>query len=371
MDRQPDLAGGDAVEPDLAVDQAIFTSIRSVQGEGYRIVGASPGVRAAERREITRRSPSHDSLCEQSQSAVGLLAFPLETGRYCVGYSRYAGTEHTARGGSRVYTHMVVLERPAYRCLAYNPFRLCSALRVAAGDVPILEPRPQLDSLVLEVDADDVGQPSDGVAASGAAEVAAGACRVASSLLLGNRAIIVARDLALETLEWALMAVPVSVRQCVSVTAGLRFSPSRQVECTVVTTEELATRHAIRGHGIEWVDPQEDEAEEDSPYAPWLELMRRWFVAGRFADIHRVTQKLAVETDPSSLNRAASVCEGLDCISDEQGSGSGLSALEDANLGSAEDTAIGITGRRSSARQPEVDTDISEPFVSPIVKRAN
>ena len=47
----------------LTCDQAIFTSIRTPMGEGYRVIAASRGVRPNEKQSITRNSPSHDSLC--------------------------------------------------------------------------------------------------------------------------------------------------------------------------------------------------------------------------------------------------------------------------------------------------------------------
>ena len=96
----PPRSGGRQV----TCNQAIFTSIRSPMGEGYRVVAASPGLRPEEKIEITRRSPSHNSMTCASEDAVGLLAYALPTGRTCVCSCRHAGAEHTARGGQRVWT---------------------------------------------------------------------------------------------------------------------------------------------------------------------------------------------------------------------------------------------------------------------------
>ena len=62
---------------ELACDQAIFTSIRTPMGEGYRIIAASRGLRPHEKQAITRSSPSHDSLCwtpAEEQNIPGRLA---------------------------------------------------------------------------------------------------------------------------------------------------------------------------------------------------------------------------------------------------------------------------------------------------------
>ncbi len=100
----PDAA---AIETDasgaVTGDQAVFTSVRSPTGEGYRLVAASAGVRAEEKVEITRRSPSHDNLCGSGAGAVGLSSYLLSSGRHCVGYVCHAGCEHTAGGHGQYY----------------------------------------------------------------------------------------------------------------------------------------------------------------------------------------------------------------------------------------------------------------------------
>ncbi|MCZ6816838.1 MAG: hypothetical protein O7F76_09135, partial [Planctomycetota bacterium] len=135
----PTSRGGEAVR----AEQAVFTSIRSPMGEGYRIIAASPGIRPDEKAEIIRRAPSHDSLCESGRAAVGLLAFPFESGRYCLGFSCHAGREHTARGGNRVYSHFAVVEPGDWQSFGFNAVRLHTALRHAIG-TPLLASRPRL-----------------------------------------------------------------------------------------------------------------------------------------------------------------------------------------------------------------------------------
>src|SRR6185503_20317863 len=94
----------------VTVEHGVFTSIRSHTGEGYRIITATPGIKADERAEITRRCPSHGSFCEESADAVGMSFFTLTTERHFIAIHCHAGVEHTARGGQRVYTHFVVLD---------------------------------------------------------------------------------------------------------------------------------------------------------------------------------------------------------------------------------------------------------------------
>ena len=74
-------SAGDGV---VQVERAVFTSMRSPMGEGYRIVAASNGICADERREILRCAPSHGSLCDSSPGATGLASFGLDNGRRCI-----------------------------------------------------------------------------------------------------------------------------------------------------------------------------------------------------------------------------------------------------------------------------------------------
>ena len=110
-------------ETTLTCDHAIFTSIRTPMGEGYRIVSASRGLRGDEKQAITRFSPSHEGLCIAEKpttdvaGAEGVAFYPLPSGRLCVAASCRAGAEHTGRGGQRVYTYNVVFDTEDFsRC---------------------------------------------------------------------------------------------------------------------------------------------------------------------------------------------------------------------------------------------------------------
>ena len=81
----------------LSCDQAIFTSVRSPMGEGYRVIAASKGVKPKEKQEITRNSPSHDALCisledDRHDGPLAAAFYPLETGRLAVSV-RHTSTE--------------------------------------------------------------------------------------------------------------------------------------------------------------------------------------------------------------------------------------------------------------------------------------
>ncbi len=135
----------------ILVDQAIFTSIRTPMGEGYRIVACSPTIKEQEKKELARRLPSHGSLCESSPLTTALLSFPMASGRHCVALSQYAGQEHTARGGGRVLTHLILLQRSQVAALDCDPFAVRTAASRAGAIEANLKPPHELKPLELVV----------------------------------------------------------------------------------------------------------------------------------------------------------------------------------------------------------------------------
>jgi len=299
----------------LCAEQAIFTSIRSPMGEGYRIIAASPGVRSDEKAEMTQRSPSHGSLCETSLSATGLLSYPLKSGRYCVACSRYAGTEHTARGGQRVYTHLILLDDESYRHFDLNPARIQAAVVRAVGETLTLKPAA-LDPVLLAIQSTALPEtyatytPIDVI------------CRMAAALLEDKRTVVNGSDPATEILDKTLFILPFSVRQRLSASVGLNFSLSRHIQLSVIHGNTSETQRAIRGQGIEWLDLQAPTPPtQASPFDPWLGLVRRWWNEQRFDDIRRLTSQLTFDATPEYLKRIAEVCNDSDAVraADESG----------------------------------------------------
>ncbi|MBN1361535.1 MAG: hypothetical protein JW993_13135 [Sedimentisphaerales bacterium] len=363
----------------VPADQAVFTSVRSPMGGGYRIVAASPGVRADEKAEMTRRAPSHASLCgdgpdavADEPDAVGLLAYPLASGRYCVALSQYAGWEHTARGGHRVHTHIVVLDRQAYLEFGCNAVRVHAALKEAVGGRPILKPPPKLGQLSLSPHPSVVspsltappsvstgpkgGNPARGIrrdtdqvsevrsrslVAKTARAEARGSCvvhggfggqvssgspkqvsdaraepvlRVVLAMLQGERTLVVGSHGELDLLDKVLVSLPLAVRCSLGVSAGLRYSPSRQLHLCLVCRDQGETQRAARGQNVQWLDIEALPACPSSPYDAWLNLTRRWLEAGRDADVEWLTTGMTDEMSPEALARTACICRAIDSV---------------------------------------------------------
>jgi len=138
----------------ITCEQAIFTSIRTAMGEGYRIIASSKGLRPDEKQTITRNSPSHDALCSDTPA---FAFYSLPSGRLCAACSCFAGAEHTGRGGQRVYTHSAVFSAKSFEEFGYNPFHVLRAMQRDRVTEPKLNPQPILEELPLIVRTDEAG----------------------------------------------------------------------------------------------------------------------------------------------------------------------------------------------------------------------
>jgi hypothetical protein len=281
----------------VIAQQAVFTSIRTLMSEGYRLVAASPGVSQEERMEITQRCPSHGGLCDESESAGGLLSFRMKSGRFCVGYCSYAGTEQTGRGGNRVYTTLAILDRAGFDNFELNPVRVHAAIGRAVGTKKILDPLPRLEPLELRVGTPEYRPPIliDHV------------CRIIVTML-NNQALIVSGAAApLETLEWLMLALPVPVRANLSTTAGLKFSTSRHTRLSFIPRDQGETKRMTCGHDLQWLDMETPIPKPAWPFNGWMDLVSRRWKEGNFNDINRLCLSLKQELNPGELDRAASV----------------------------------------------------------------
>lgn len=287
----------------LTGDQAIFTSLRTPTGEGYRIVGASGGLTADEKAELVTRCPSHGGLASPAEDATALAAFPLRSGRHCVAWIRYAGVEHTARGGLRVYSHLFICSAADYARCELDFLRVAAALRNAAADQPPLKSLQRLEELTLEL-----GPPRPSAAG------AAGHAAATVAALLEERTVVacgVAADESLARAVWRFL--PYGWRRNTAVSLGLKFAQSRQMRLVLVPSEVREAQRAAAGVEIAWIDTSAAERGPEE-LSPWPRLLLRWWNEGRGADVRRITGELDGSDGAARLAHAAGLYEDLDRV---------------------------------------------------------
>ncbi|MFQ5501044.1 MAG: hypothetical protein ACE5EQ_01960 [Phycisphaerae bacterium] len=301
------------VAPVLA-DQAIFTSVRSPTGEGYRIVSASAGVKSEEKAEIIRRSPSHNSLCETEPDTVALMAFPLASGRYCVGRSCYAGREHTARGGQRVYTHLTLLDAEAYERFGCNPMNVGAAIDRVYKDEPDLDPPSRIDPLALTI-SNEFHTAESATTSKERRTRAELVLPISLAMLRGEDILVVGAGNRFDLLDATVISTPLAVRRIASLSCGLKFAPSRAVQLCFTARDKGESQRAIRGRCVFWYDIDAASCGPLSPYEQWMGLVKRRLEAGRESILEKLADSITEDASPDALNRIASICSDTDLVS--------------------------------------------------------
>lgn len=300
----------------IVCDQAIFTSVRTPMGEGYRIIAASRGVRSEEKQTITRFSPSHEALCPLDPGPpvgdrVRAAAFyGLPTKRLCVACSCDAGAEHTGRGGMRVYTHNVVFEESELDKCGFNPFAVVRAMVQMGITTPQLQPPPVLPELQLLIPDSAVSVPN-----SVFDESFSSAWRKhALEVLLADRSLIL--NMAgewLGTAEALLMGLPGPMRRSVSFAAGLRFSVSRCHRLSLLSDDQSHAKSRVAGRQVEYIDPTAPN--EPQPLdSPWLLFVERHWSRGDVTGLARRTSRPFEHVSPEAREYIGQLYNEIDAV---------------------------------------------------------
>jgi hypothetical protein len=311
MDPRSVVAGAAPAAGTVLAEHAVFTSIRSPWGRGYRLVAASTGISPDEKREIVPRAPAHQSICDAAAHGCGLASFTMQSGRRCVLLAQNAGVEHSARGDYRVHTHVLVLEPAAYRRLRCDPLVVGSAARAALGDEWLNDqPPPVMPRLMLAVRVTAQAPASDPIRSPDTGDVD-GLLAVLSCVLHGRRVLVHGPIDPLRVLAWMWSAVPFTVRDALSLSCGLRISSGRRFPliltagtCSARQRSGLEQDFAL----IEWPAADRPEASE---FDPWLSFVRRRWATGQLAELDQLSTELSEEPTAADLSRVAALCDDI------------------------------------------------------------
>lgn len=298
----------------VPVEQAIFTSIRSPLGRGYRIVAASSGISTDEKKEIVQCAPSHGSLCASSPTACGLASFELRSGRRCLFLTRNAGVEHTARGGCRVHTHVLVMDQETYRRFRYDPLEVETAALAKIDEELLRSPPTRLDALTLGVQTREPRSRQTDAAPRLPSATAKRVAGILRAVLDRRRTLVAGAPAPRDILRWTLGATPAAFRARLSVSYGLRFSPARSFQLVFADVDRSEAERVVGDGSIEiryWDAPV---PQARSSFDAWLRFVRERWDAGRHDDINRLSSQLAQEESGQALEQIATLCTDIERV---------------------------------------------------------
>lgn len=314
-------AGAAAVSTDpgaIVCDQAVFTSVRTPMGEGYRIIAASPGLKPEERQAITRNAPSHDALCDPGEGATCVAFYTLPSGRLCVAHSCCAGAEHTGRGGQRIYTINVVFDAGQFARAGFNPFQVLRSMAAAGLTKPQLKPPSELPPVTLRMD--EAGDPDTCPSLFAIrhspfdleSKLPSPLRRYVVHELLGETklCVCIADDLQ-ATAEALLLALPGPMRAKISLAAGLKFSVSRSYRLSVVTEDTGATEARISGQPIRYLK-RGAAPPSPAPDNDWMKMVEGCLSTGRVGELAQRTSRAFHDCTPQGRQRIARLFLAVD-----------------------------------------------------------
>lgn len=236
----------------IRIQQAIFTSQRGPQVEGYQLTSKSEGITEDLARELSHWGPSHDALQESDEDASSLNFHPLRNGNYCISRSVFAGAEYSGRAGMRVYTQMLVVPAEGLAMFDNNPFLVWKAA-VAGGRIVVLDNPPEtLSSFPL------IGHPSgmdEGALADTLSVLEMDAVAELTAALVERPHVAIITDIPAEQLVAVLLhLLPSEQRTLVSFSTGLRCSPRRPFRLTIAPKDPMQQQALTRLSGLHLVE---------------------------------------------------------------------------------------------------------------------
>lgn len=299
----------------VVCDQAIFTSVKTPMGEGYRIIAASKGIKADEKQTITRNSPSHDSLCanvQEDASAYAIAFYLLPSRRMCLAYSCFAGAEHTGRGGQRIYTLNIVFDEMVFAQCGYNPFQIVRAVVAQGCTTPQLKPPKVLPELQLALS--DIDNPALYPASIG--KISAEWLEYLLQAVFSQKKkniIIHSNHGWLDSAEALYLGIPGPMRGRVPFSAGLRFSVGRAHRLQWFRDDHGAAKKRIAGQPYIYVEPDSDILENVEKSA-WSTFVRRHWECSDLSGLSRRTSKPFREVKPEYIEEVGSMYNMVDEI---------------------------------------------------------
>lgn len=294
------MAGVGAV---TQLDWAAFTSTTSIMGQGYRVIAATPGLTAEEKKAISTMSPSHNAMCSQSDDARGVAFYPLSRERMCVAYTQHAGKEQTGRGGKRVLTLAFALTAEQLVGFGWNPLAVVRALEHTRSLEPVIPKPGSLDVL----DVHPCAVVSQSAIDNARHQLGEPATLCALSYAMSDGCLIL-NDVAeaRDVVEAVLLATPSSMRMQCTFSIGLKFALSRRLRFHIIEPDSGATERIVRGQAIRFVADPDGYDPSAKGSTPWLEMVSDCRRTNHVPQLSALTAQVFDDTSAETLERVAS-----------------------------------------------------------------
>ena len=249
----------------------------------------------------------------------------MASGRHCVALSQYAGQEHTARGGDRVFTHLILLRRSHFAAFDCDPF----AVRTAASRAGAIQANLKLphELKLLELVVGTTVDPCDNnlpvaaqlvtVASEDILDEAIRArLKYVLAITMGGEHLVVSRAASARSiLRRVLQAIPIAVRADLAASAGLNHSPHRELQLALLS-DGAAAKRRLADEDLVSYDWHAVPPPVNSRFGAWVSFVGRHWESGRQDRLNEITRLLTHESTPEQLALVVSLYEDMERASE-------------------------------------------------------
>jgi hypothetical protein len=292
------------------VEQAIFTLVDTDQEAGYQVVASSPGVFAADVRELTVWGPSRDSMPDATNRTESFNFHPLPSGAYCVSRSTPAGWERS--GGQRVFTHCLIVPPEVLSRFANNPFGLVDVMTENHLWLEPGAPCPRLKAFAPP----DGAAPVDQSLLRQLAESPGSRCmavliqQVCNSLCLA----IAGPVESVSVMAGLFSCLPLECRLEFSFSTGLKFSPWRPFRIVTLSDDPAERLWVASYPNVTVLDLAKDTPSRSSQSDGWATLVERVLATDHIPFFASQISKRRFDLTLDDLPALGlQLLEGLDC----------------------------------------------------------
>ena len=292
------------------VEQAIFTLVDSDPEAGYQVVASSPGVYAADVRELTVWGPSRDSMPDASNRIESFNFHPLPSGAFCVSRSTPAGWERS--GGQRVYTHCLIVPPEVLSRFSNNPFALIDVMTENDLWMEPGAPCPRMKAFAPPDGAAPVDQSllRQLAASPGPRCMAVLVQQVCNSLCLA----IAGSVESASVMAGLFSCLPLECRLEFSFSTGLKFSPWRPFRIVTLTDDPAERLWVASYPNVTVLDLVKDTASRSSQCDGWATLIERVLATDHVPFFASQISKRRFDLTLDDLPALGlQLLEGLDC----------------------------------------------------------
>ena len=220
-----------------------------------------------------------------------------------------------------MFTHLILLQRSHFAAFGRDPFAIrTAAIRAGASQVNLKPPhalKPLELVVATTVDACEDNWPGaeQVVASAGDAILDEENCArlkyVLETTMAGGQLVVSHAAGPSSILCRVLQAIPIAMRAELAASAGLNYSPHRELQLALLS-DRAAAKHRLADEDLVSYDWHDVPPPVDSRFRTWASFVGRHWESGRHDRLSEIARLLTHESTPEQLALVVSLYEDME-----------------------------------------------------------